>query len=255
MKKLKNKKLIIIIASVLIIGIIIALLYICSSKRVYESLDNMISYDSYSLKIYFHNRIDNTKVTDLEVKIDNDVEYVKTDIQTYYNYEKKLILPFYKEEGTIWYYSENTKDDFYIENYYNFYKDLFNELKKYDYKKTLKGYSIKEDANNFESLKEYMKEIYLRNDESVGISDKYGQYKVKDEIENIELILKNKRVNKLIITYVSKCYSEAGNSFVCDELNTELPRNEVIITFDNYNNIKIKIPSDIKSSIDEVKTA
>lgn len=250
MKKLKNKKVIII--SLIIISIIFALLYICSSKRVYESLDNMISYNSYSLKIDFYNRVDDTKTTDLEVEIDNDVEYVKTDIQTYYNYQKRLILPFYTEEGTIWYYSENIEDDFYIENYYNFYNNLFNELKKYNYKKTLKGYSIKKETNTFESLNKYMREIYLRNDESVGISDKYGQYQIKDEIEDIELILSNKRLEKMIITYISKCYSESGNSFDCTELNSELPQNEVIVTYDNYNNVKIKIPSDIKSSIDEI---
>lgn len=251
MKKLKNKK-VIIIMSILIVGIIIAVLYICSSKRIYESLDNMISSNSYSLKIDFHNKSDDTITTDLEVKIDKGMEYVKNNLQTYYNYEKKLILPFYKEEGTIWYYSENTKDDFYIDNYYNFYKDLFNELKKYDYKKTLKGYSIKKETNAFESLKEYMKEIYLRNGESVGISDKYGQYKIKDEIEDIELILNNKRLEKIIMTYISKCYSESGDSFNCDELNTELPQNKVIVTFNNYNSTKIKIPSDIKSSIEEI---
>jgi len=128
-------------------------------------------------------------------------------------------------------------------------------LKKYHYKKTLKGYSIEKETNSFESLKEYMKEIYLRNGESVGISDKYGQYQVKDEIEDIELILNNKRLEKVIITYTSKCYSESGNSFDCNELDYELSRNEVIVTFENYNNTKIKIPSDIKSSIDEVKTA
>lgn len=255
MKNLKNKKIIIIIVSILIISIIIALLYICSSKRVYESLDNMISYNSYSLKIDFYNKVDNIKATDLEVKIDNDIEYIKNDLQTYYNYQKKLILPFYKEEGTTWYYGENTKDDFYIENYYDFYINLFKELKKYNYKKTFKGYSIKKEAKNFESLKEYIKEVYLRNDESVGISGKYGQYKIKDEIKDIELILNKKRLEKIIITYISKCYSESGDSFNCDELNTELPQNKVIVTFDNYNNTKIKIPSDIKLSIDEVKAA
>lgn len=251
MKKLKNKKVIVII-SLIIISIILIILYIYSSKRVYESLDNMISYNSYSLKIDFYNRIDDTKTTDLEVKIDNDVEYVKTDIQTYYNYQKRLILPFYTEEGTIWYYSENIEYDFYIDNYYDFYEKLFNELKKYNYKKTLKGYSIKKETNSFESLKEYMKEIYLRNDESVGLSDKYGQYQIKDEIENIELILSNKRLEKIIITYTSKCYSESGNSFNCTELNSKVSQNEVIVTFDNYNNVKIKIPSDIKSSIEEI---
>ena len=251
MKKIKNKKLVITISIFIIITIFI-ILYICSSKRVYKTLDNMISYNSYSLKIDFHNKSDDTITTDLEVKIDNDVEYVKNDLQTYYNYEKKLVLPFYKEEGTIWYYSENTKDDFYIDNYYNFYKDLFNELKKYDYKKTLKGYSIKKETNAFESLKEYMKEIYLRNGESVGISDKYGQYQIKDEIEDIELILNKKRLEKIIITYISKCYSQSGNSFDCTELDYELQQNEITIIFDNYNNIKIKIPSDIKSSIEEI---
>ena len=251
MKILKNKK-VIIGLSIILVSIILVMLYICSSKRVYESLDNMLSYNSYSLKIDFHNKSDDTITTDLEVKIDKDIEYVKNDLQAYYNYQEKLILPFYKEEGTMWYYSENTKDDFYIDNYYDFYKNLFNELKKYNYKKTLKGYSIKKETNTFESLKEYMKEIYLRNGESVGISDKYGQFQLKDEIEDIELILNNKRLEKVIITYTSKCYSESGNSFDCNELNTELPQNEVIVTFDNYNNTKIKIPSDIRISIEEI---
>ena len=87
MKILKNKKAIIVV-SIILISIIFAILYICSSKSVYESLDNMISYNSYILKIDFYNKIDDTKTTDLEVKIDNDVEYVKNNIGTYYNYQK-----------------------------------------------------------------------------------------------------------------------------------------------------------------------
>lgn len=252
MKKLKNKKVLIIVSIFVIISILLILLYVCSNKRVYEALDNMISYNSYSLKIDFHNKLDNTITTDLEVKIENNVEHVTNNLQTYYNYKERLILPFYKEEGTIWYYSENTKDDFYIDNYYNFYKNLFNELKKYDYKKTLKGYSIKEKTNTFESFKEYMKEIYLRNGNRVGMSEKYGQYQIKDEISDIEIILKNKKLEKINITYTSKCYSEKGNLFDCNELNTELPENEVVVTFDNYNNTKLEIPSDIKSSINEI---
>lgn len=252
MKVLKNKKIIlIIIIGIILISFISLVLYICSSKRVYEALDNMISYNSYNLKVDFYNKTYNIKDTDLEVKIYNDVEYVKNNIQEYYNYKKRLILPFYREEGTIWYYKENTKDDFYIDNYYTFYKDLFNVLKKYDYKKTLKGYSIKEE-NNFELLKEYMKEIYLRNGESASISDKYGQYKIKDEIENIELILNQKKLKKIIITYISKCYSDKGNILDCSELNYKVQKNEVIVMFDNYNSIKVPIPNEVLESIEEI---
>lgn len=250
MKSLKNRKIIlIIIISIILVSFTSVILYNFSSKRVYKALDNMISYNSYDLKIDFHNKIDDVVTTDLEVKIDNDIEYVKNNIQEYYNHGNKLVLPFYKEEETIWYYNENTNDDFYIENYHEFYKKLFNHLKGYNYKKTLKGYSIKED--NFELLKEYMKEIYLRNGESIGISDKYGQYQIKDDIKNIELILKQKKLKKITITYTPKCVDEKGNTFDCNELNYELPSNEVIVTFDNYNNTKISIPNNILKSIEE----
>ena len=51
---------------------------------------------------------------------------------------------------------------------------------------------------------------------------------------------------------MAKCYSESGNSFDCNELDYEVSQNKITITFDNYNNTKIKIPSNIKSSVEEI---
>lgn len=238
---MKNKKLIIGIISGIVLLIIISVILISiltSTKELYKAFDNTLNLKSYKLSVLNETWFEENEVIYVERNteagtIEFDEEASFHDDGAYHIAGIEVLeddkFVFDNEEDNYYYYYSGSNVSTSIIEYDGLVNNLLEKLKTYKYKKKNNEYTLK-----------------LKKDEELNsILSEIIPYSVEEQAyPNMQITIKDGYINTIKLPYAY--YDE--NDIYYEETD-EGAYKYIIITLDDYNEVEIEIPDEIKKSL------
>lgn len=236
---MKNKK-IIIISCCIIVAVLTALVILVMNNQkkevIYSSMDNMINLDSYTIYTYQYEKTFDLKNYEEEILIGKDIDKYESS-STSYHYNNKIIRSGNDNQGnTVWYYKpSNLISNDPEESYRTIYNRLFEQLKKYEYKRSGNKFSIADSIDN--SFESHLEDIKTYTGGQLNYDDDSGEWNEEIYIiGEVEILLNGKFIDEIDVIY----YNNDGE---------ELER--FIIKFSNYNTTNVELTNEILESLNK----
>lgn len=262
---MKNKKIIVILISILGLIIIIAgILLILNKKDKFNFNADNFSVEIKEYNLYFDSEEDEDS---LFVKVDNNNYHIIDEEDQYYFINNEIIesLERKRDGKVIWVYEKNkpknlissingfTHEEF-VKNSIQFPIDIVNELKNAKYKKDDNTCNVKLTPELSANIEKIIKEnwiqtnlIFDKNDNNRTFSDCADCFQVY-EIKEIEFTTNDNYIEKLKIVLTNVVYDQNGN--INENWSyEETEETALVFKFSNYDNTHIELSDEIKQSL------
>lgn len=262
---MKNKKIIVILISILGLIIIIAgILLILNKKDKFNFNADNFSVEIKEYNLFFDSEED---ADSLFVNVDNNNYHIIDEEDQYYSINNEIIESLERERDgkVIWIYEKNkpnniiasingfTHEEF-VKNSMQFSIDIVNELKNAKYKKTDDIWNVKLTPKLNANIEKIIKEnwiktnlIFDKNDNNRTFSDCDECYQV-NEIKEIEFTTNDTYIEKLKIVLTNVVYDKTGN--INENWSyEETGETALVFKFSNYDNTHVELSDDIKQSL------